>query len=703
MAATECGAACLAMVLSYFGRYTRVADLRQVLDPGRDGLTAKNLKDIATQEGLETRAVRAEFDALKSLDLPAILHWDFGHYVVLVGVGRDYLRILDPKVGPRRVSVADARRSFTGIALSFSPSSTLEKRGRPPLSQTAWGRYLKIVGGVEGLRATLFVVLATTGLLQVLALVLPLLTKVVVDHVLPEAPGQLVFVGAAASFVVVGNGLVSYARSLVILRLRARLDLRLLDRFMVHMLQLPYIFFQRRASGDLLMRVASNSVIREFLTTRTVSVVFDAVLVLGYLLILAVWSLHFAVLTLVLGTLQVVTLIVALPRIHALTQQELELRAEERSYLIEVLEGIGFVKSAGFEKEVLTRWRRLFQDELNVSVKREFIDSVVSAVTSFVSLLAPVLLLWFGASAVLSGSLELGTMLALTSIGGMLLSPIGSLVRSARHLQETGAHLERIADVLDERVESEQFGADELPDLTDAISLDGVSYRYSANTDWVIRDIDLSISPGEHLAIAGRTGSGKSTLAGVLCGLYQPAKGVVRVGQADRSSFRVEQYRQHFGVVPQDPTLIGGSVRDNILMGRDFPEHQVVAAAMLAEIHEDIMCLPMQYETLVGEGGDSISGGQRQRIAIARAVIGQPSILVFDEATSSLDPVTERRIHENLGRLDCSRVVISHRLSTLAHADRVVALESGRIAFEGAPDAVLDGMESLLSRKPGSV
>lgn len=679
------------MVLSYFGRYTRVADLRRTLDPGRDGLSARDLKIVAESEGLRVRAFRLEYSALPNVPKPTIIHWGLNHYVVIERVTDKYIAVADPARGRSKLGHDEALKAFTGIALTFEKTNSFRSRPKPSLRKSAWGSYLRIVGGLPGLRSALIVVLVATVAVHALGLVLPLMTKIVVDEVVPSANLSAVhIVGAAAVLMAVANILMSYARGVTILRCRARLDEVLLTHFMKHMLDLPYDYFHRRTSGDLMMRLSGNLVLREFFTSQGIAIIFDVGMVLIYLMILAFWNLAFSVVTLSIALVQVVIFMSTLSRVHTLTQHELEAATEERSYVIQILRAIGIVKASGFQGEVLARWRGAFTKALNISVQRDFIQVGLSAVAGFRAVLGPVVLLWFGAWLVLDGQLPLGTMLALTSMAGMVFLPIGALVQSAAQAQHAEAHLERVIDVLNEPPERTSPDTEAMPAVPQRLVCDKIWFRYVENAPWVLQDVSLSIDPGEFLGVCGPTGSGKSTLAMLLCGLYQPSKGHIVVGDIDRNRIDLTEYRRNFGIVMQDPVLFGGSLRQNILFGREtLGMERLTEAARLAEIHDDIMQFPMTYETLVGEGGQSLSGGQRQRVALAAALVGRPQLLILDEATSSLDPTTEARIHANLRGLRCTRIVISHRYSTLQDADRIIYVKNGVVVDEGSATEML--------------
>jgi ATP-binding cassette subfamily B protein len=433
------------------------------------------------------------------------------------------------------------------------------------------------------------------------------------------------------------------------------------------------------------MRLSSNTVLRETLTTQTVSMVLDSALVLGYLAVLLVLAPVFGLLALIIGLLQLALLLGTTRRVHALVERDLAAAAESQSYSVEALMGIATVKAAGAEQRTLDHWSNLFFKHLNVSLQRNqlsaFIDTAMSTLRSF----APLVLLWVGACQVLNGSLSLGTMLALNALALSFLSPLTSLVSSGRGLQLVRAHLERIADVVETEPEQDLQTVQNAPPLTGRIELKNVSFQYAPDAPYVLRDVSVRIEPGQKVALVGRTGSGKSTLAKLLLGLYLPTRGEILYDGTALQQLNYSSVRSQWGVVLQESFLFSGSIRQNIAFNSpDVSLDQVMAAARLAGIHDEILQMPMGYETRLDEGGSGLSGGQRQRLSLARALLREPVLLLLDEATSHLDVVTEAAVETNLCALSSTRIVVAHRLSTIQNADLILVLEQGAIVERGS-------------------
>jgi ABC-type bacteriocin/lantibiotic exporter with double-glycine peptidase domain len=407
--------------------------------------------------------------------------------------------------------------------------------------------------------------------------------------------------------------------------------------------------------------------------------------VLVYLAILLAQAPLFGLVVLGLGALQVVLLLLTTGAMRDLAQRDLKTQAESQSFLVEALAGIATLKASGAEDRAFDHWTNLFFKQLNVSLRRYHLTAVIDTAIRALQTLAPLLLLWLGAGQVLAGRMSLGTMLAVNALAAVFLLPLASLIANGRQLYLVGAHLERLVDVFEAEPEQmpQQDGPAAAP-LQGGIELSRVSFRYSPDAPLVLQDISLRIEPGQKVALVGRTGSGKSTLAMLLLGLYVPVEGEIRYDGVPLGQLDYRWLRRQFGVVLQEPFLFSGSVRRNITFNHpELPLPQVEAAAKLAEIHDDVLQMPMQYETLVAEGGGALSGGQRQRLALARALASQPSILLLDEATSHLDTLTEARIDRHLSQLAGTRIVIAHRLSTIYNADQIFVLDQGRIVERG--------------------
>ncbi len=678
MEAADCGAASLAMVLAYHGRTVTLDEARQAAGTNR-GTDAGGIMRGAEALGLRGRGVQLEIDSLHYLPPATILHWDFNHFVVLDRVGRHGVEIVDPAYGRRTIPMDRFRRHFTGVALVFEPAEGFVVT---PAGRSKVWRYLIQLLTQRDLVARVFV---TSIVLRVIALALPVLTGMVVDRVVPRGDHALLFViSLGIGAVLLFQLLSSLIRSHLLIELRTRLDTKMTLGFVSHLLSLPYAYFNRRSAGDLLLRVSSNTQIRDLLTSSLLSTLLDGTLAVLYLLLLFKMSSVLALITLGAGFLQVVVVLVSRHRYAALTAQDLESQARAHSYLVQMLVGIETLKVAGAEERALEHYANLYVDELNVSLNRGRLQAVLDGLNGLLQAAAPLVLLGTGALLVIDGNLSLGTMLATSALATGFLGPLSSLTQSAMQLQQLGSYVERIDDVLSADPEQKRGTGVTPPRLSGAIELNHVSFRYGSADPLVVRDVSLTVVPGTTVAIVGRSGSGKSTLAALLLGLHKPTEGRIIYDGYDLAELDHKALRQQLGMVPQTPFVFSGSIRNNIaLTDPQIAFDKIVAAARKASIDVDIRAMPMGYETLVADGGATLSGGQRQRLALARALLHDPAILLLDEATSSLDATTERAVMESLRKMRATRVIIAHRLSTIISADVIVVMDDGRVVETG--------------------
>ena len=685
----ECGAACLAMVLTYYGRATTLNDCRQALGSGRDGITARAIAQAARDLGLRVRAFSLEPAGMAQLHLPAIVHWNLNHFLVVERWSPQAVEVVDPAIGRRRLSAEEFSAGFTGVVLTLEPGAGFRRqRAQGKLS---WRSYLGRLLRMPGASRLLAQILGASALLEALGLVFPLFTLLVVDTILPaQGVSMLTMLGLGMVILVVAQVILTYLRSAVALYLEARLDIEVMLGFFEHVLRLPFRFFHERTSGDLLMRLGSIAVIREVLTGQTVSGLLDGALVVFYLAILLVWQPLFGLLTLVFGCVQIALLLGTTRRLYELTERDLAAQAESQSYLVEALSGMATLKAAASEDRAMHHWSNLFSKQLNVSLRRSHVSNLVEVGQTVVEALAPVVLLWVGAVWVLEGAMSLGTMLAVTTLALAFLGPLASLVSTAQQVQLVGAHLERIADVIETAPEQDVQAVQSAPQLSGRIEVRNASFRYHPHAAWAIRNVSFVIEPGQKIAIVGRTGSGKSTLAMLLLGLYPLEEGEILYDGLPLPSLNYRTLRRQFGVVLQELSLFSGSIRRNIAShDPDLSLEQISQAAQLAAIHDEIVSMPIGYDTVIAEGGVDLAGGQRQRLAIARALAHGPTFLLLDEATSHLDALTESIVDQNLSQLECTRIVIAHRLSTVRNADLILVLDEGAIVERGAHEELL--------------
>ncbi len=693
----ECGAACLAMLLSYYGRETTISEVREQCGVGRDGLTALSIVKAARKYGMRVRALSLPNSDLRDSDLqdsdfryvplPAIVHWEFNHFVVVERWSPRYVDIIDPGLGRRHLTAKEFDDCFTGVVITMEPGPQFARGARK--SQLTLGTYA--LDYVKQAPSAIIQVLGISLLLQLLGLVFPLLSAVAIDQLIPgKLVNALQLFGIGMIMLVIAQVVSRTLRAFILLYVQCRVDINLMFNFLEHLFSLPQRFFLQRSTGDILARVSSNSVIRETVSNQLFSTVLDGSFVLIYFFILLSQSPLFAIVVISIGALQAVLLLGTSKPLKDLNRRELAAIGKSQGYITEILAGIRTLKSAGAEYRALERWSNMFFEQMNISVRRAYITMLIDTAMSALSIAAPLTLLWLGTLEVINGSMQVGTMIALNALGSSILGPLSSLIVSTRQVQLVQSHMERLADVIEAESEQEVQTTSQPPTLSGHITLQNVSFQYDPQSPTVLHNINVDIKPGQKIAIVGRTGSGKSTFGSLLLGLYTPTKGEILYDGIPLHTLNYQAVRAQFGVVMQEADIFSGSVRENITLNDPgLGMEQVIHAAQIAAIHDDIMQMPMEYETMVSEGGNALSGGQRQRLAIARAVANAPAIILLDEATSSLDVMTERAVEQSLSQLECTQIIIAHRLSTIRNADVILVLNEGKITESGNHEQLL--------------
>lgn len=681
------GAAALSMVLGYHGKHVRLEEVSKEIGVGQTAATVETILRAARAYKLRGRAVRIEIDDLPALSQGAILHWEFRQFVVFDRLSRGVVHVVDPGWGPRRIPIESFRRSFTGMALLFEPTEGFVQQAAQPR------RISDLLGLVLERRQLLAKILTSSLLVQLLSLALPLLTGILIDRAIPRSDYPFLLLLAVGFCVLqLFNTLAGFIRAHLMIRLRAQLEVSFTMRFMDHLIELPYSFFQHRTSGDLMVRLNSNNTLREILTTTVFSAFMDGTMASVYLVLLLLANSRMAILVIVIAVARLGLMGLMRWKQRQFLRQGMENQARSQTVQVEMLTGMETLKSMGLERQVADYWSNVFVDGLNVSIKRGRLDAAFNVATSLLGILSSLVTMFYGAYLVLNGTWTLGTMMAFSAIVGGFMGPLNNLVSSILQLQSAEIFLERINDVMDAPPEQNAAAVVAAGPLTGAIALENVSFRYSAQDRMVVQNVSMQIEPGRHVALVGRTGSGKSSLARLMAGIYDPAAGRVLFDGRDMKTLDRRSVRHQLGIVTQDIELFRGSIRRNIgLSSPDMDLSAIVRAAKLACIHDEIIAMPMGYETVLSDRGLSLSGGQRQRLAIARALAANPKILILDEATSHLDAVTEEKLNRNLASLRCTRIIIAHRLSTVRDADLILVLDGGSVVEQGVHEKLVAG------------
>ncbi|MEM9807422.1 MAG: peptidase domain-containing ABC transporter [Cyanobacteria bacterium P01_D01_bin.56] len=686
----DCGVACLAMAARYWGKRMSLNALREIAGTGRDGTSLRGLVKAAEVIGFESRPVRASLDRLNNQQCPFVAHWQGEHYVVVYRIQPQRILIADPAKGRQWISRQAFLVGWTGYALLLEPTAQL---------QTLTTESKQSLGNLMGLlwpyRTLIGQIVLTSLLIQMFGLVTPLFTQVILDRVVVQrsvvtlnvfAMGLLMFGLWQIGLVTVRQYLLDYFSN--------RLDLSLLSGFVQHTLKLPLKFFDFRHVGDITTRVEEGQKIQLFLTRQLVIVWLDVLMMVVYIGLMAYYNWRLTLLVLIFVPLIALLALGATPLLRRVSREIFNADARENSTLVEMMGGISTVKAVAVEQEVRWRWENDLTQLLNARFRGQKLANALQASSGVINSLGSTALIWYGAYLVIQNQLTIGQFFAFNMLIGRVIGPVLALVGLWDEFQEVTISMERLNDVFSATPEESRAGTMlQLPPIQGEIKLENVTFRYAEDEERnTLENLSFEVAMGETVAIVGRSGSGKTTLISLLQGLYHPTSGRISVDGHEIRHIAPHSLRSQLGVVPQECLLFSGTILDNITLYRpNYTLEHVVEVAKLAEAHAFIQALPLGYNTKVGERGATLSGGQRQRIAIARALLGQPRILILDEATSSLDTESERRFQHNLAQISRDRTtfIIAHRLSTVRQVDRIFVLDQGVLVEQGSHEQLM--------------
>ena len=678
--AAECGLACLATIADHHGLRVDLRDLRHRFSVSLKGATLAHLMRHAMQLRFAPRALRCEPHELSQLQLPCVLHWNLNHFVVLERVDAKAVSIIDPAVGRRRIAMDDVGQRFTGIALELAPTSEFvaaDTRRRLRLRE--------LTGHVVGLRRGLGNVLALAAALEVIALVNPIVTQFIVDGALVTGDRDLLTLAVlgGATLLLIDFAL-RMARGWIGLQMNQQLALQWSSNLFAHLLRLPMPFFEKRHLGDITSRFGSLTAIRGTLTNGAISAALDGVMASATLALMLVYSVRLTLVTVAALLLYGVIRSLAYRSFRTASEERIVLAARENSFFLETIRAALPLKLYGRVTERIARWQNLMIDVQNRDTATQRMSLWFASASTLISGCEGMLLLYLGGVAVLDRTMSLGMLLAFLAFKTLFGERSSKLVDLVVEVKMLGLHAERLADIALEPPEADAAAPTDATRIVPRLEIRNVSFRYADGEPWILRDCSFTIGAGESVAIVGASGCGKTTLLKLLLGLHVPSEGEIRIG-AEHAAVPIAQlgssaYRGLIGTVTQDDMLLSGSLADNIACFDSlFDVDGIESAAKLAAVHDDIVAMPMGYQTLVGEMGSSLSGGQKQRVLLARALYKRPKLLALDEATSHLDVDNERRVNAAIRTLALTRITIAHRPETIASAERVIVLDGGKI------------------------
>ncbi|WP_019832044.1 peptidase domain-containing ABC transporter [Sphingomonas sp. PR090111-T3T-6A] len=674
----ECGVTCVAMVAGYFGLHIDLSILRSAGQSARTGATLKDVVSIADSVGLSCRPVSLDLPDMDRLALPAILHWNMNHFVVLERKRLGRYLVHDPAGKSLWLSAASISPHFTGVALEMSRSINFQTgrfRGRLRIHQL-WT-------GVRGLLGSLCHMAMMTIVLQGAQLAAPYYLQIVTDRVIPLADlDALTLIALGFGGLAIINFLAASIRTGLATSSGSQLGFGLSTNIVRHMFKLDGDWFFRRHIGEVLARFQSIAPIRQLLTEGAITAAFDGALALVTIALLFLYSPKLGAIT-VTGFLAAwVTRAISLRRVRSAQDASLGASAREQSHMIESLRGMTTIKIFNKEMSRHNIWQTLLSESVDTLARYNRRTAILGNQVTLIYSLEAILSIWLSARLVISGSFTLGMVFAYAAYRAQFIQRASSFLDQMMSYRMTDFHLERISDIVLSKPNSyfQQNGMSGAGPVDGSFSMNNVVYRYGDGLPAVLNNLNLEVRDGDHIAITGASGCGKSTLVKIMLGLIPLSGGTFRLGGADMASLTASQFYGAVGAVLQDDQLFSGSVVDNISMFDDnVSSDRVIEVAKIALIHNEIMSMPMGYETHTGDMGTFLSGGQKQRLFLARALYQRPKALILDEGTASLDTNNERRINEAISAMGITRIVIAHRTETVMAAKTIYLLQSGRL------------------------
>ncbi len=670
---TECGLACVAMVANYWGHDIDLNILRKRFLVSLKGATLKSVMSAAASLSLSPRPLRLEMEHLPDLKLPAILHWDLDHFVVLKAIKGNKAHIIDPGVGLRVMPLSKLSRHFTGVALELSPSAEFE-----PIEARLRAHIHLLWERLVGLKRAIFQTLTLSIILQFVVLTLPFYLQIVVDGVLPQGDHQLLW-GLLLGFgaLAILRAVAEATRSWAILVYGNQMSAQMIGNVFRHLIRLPTGYFEKRHVGDLISRMNSTIPIQEALTQSIVGVLIDGIMAVIMLIVMYLYSPILG--SIVLGSVLLLALITFLiyPHLRRTQEEAIYAKALENTHVIESIRASTTVKLFGRETAREAHWRNLYTDFINanldygrIHIAQKFAQTlIVGLQLVFVVYVAAKLMLGEGST------FTVGMLVAFLAYRQYFTDSVTQLIEKGIEFRLLSLHLDRLADIIFAETEIDRTGAQELANFKGKIEIENVSFRYSPQDPFVLESFSLKVPAGKMVTLTGKSGGGKTTLLKLILGLYRPTSGSIQIDGIDLMDLSPESWRQHIGVIMQDDRLLSGSIAENIsFFDPEIDMDKVIAAAEKAQIHAEIMAIPMNYNSLVGDMGSILSGGQKQRVLLARALYHDPDILFLDEGTANLDQITEKQIVKVISDMKMTRIIVAHRPAFLNKSDKVVTI-----------------------------
>lgn len=683
---SECGITSLAMILNYLGIHVSLNTLRDIYGVPKGGNTPFQLQTIFSDYGVESAGLRIkDIDFFKENNRPCILFWDNRHYVVFQKKTLRHIIVVDPALGRKKYTIEEFKQHFSNVALVIKSVSSkqrkryVDKKRRNGLVELIKTQKLKIM-----------TLICLTLLIQFFALGIPIITQRAVDNykLLSSdlSPFEIIF---SVFTVFLIYYLLQVSRTLIVALFQKYFQKDLMTRFMKKIMVLPLNFFVNRSTGDMIFRSNLSTYIQQLLSSQLVTTVIDVVFVIAYFSLMLSYSKKLTLVCMMGIFVIILSSFINTKKYQSFTDKELALHSKVHRTLVELFEGMETVKSVGAEQQFYDQWETNFNEQLKIQMDKNKVTGFIGGIATSSQFILPLLIIGIGIYGISAGTLTIGELISFNAVASAFVTPIITIMSSFSSILLLKSYFGKLSEILEQKVlvneEKEEFNEE-----YKNIELKNVNFQYSKFEKMVLKDINLKIGKNEKVAIVGPSGSGKSTLIKLIAGLYSPTNGEILINGKNMENIKQTSIRSKISVVNQNPTIFNMSLKDNILMNKEgVSDERFRKAVADAKVDEIIESLPMGYMTQISEGGMNLSGGQMQRIAIARAIVKNPELIIMDEPTSALDNISENYIMNRIKEYEFPCVVVSHRLNTIQHFDRIIVMFQGRIVEDGSHEELM--------------
>lgn len=678
---SECGLACATMLIDFFVKKTKLSNLRKKYGVPNGGYSLDQIQVVLQEFNIKSKAVRINSESVKALPRPFIAYWNKRHFVIVERISSKFISIVDPAVGKMKITYENFEEKFSGVAM-FVTNDGHRKFESPKLSPL-------ILENIVGNKKILFRTLVISLILQCLTLLIPYVIQYIIDGRAIKVMQGILPLVIALSLLFIAYFLSNLARTRIITSLQTSFDKDFLSKTIRQLLDLPYSYFVNRNKGELIYRINSNSYIRQILTEQIIAMVINILFFILYLIVMLSFNKLLTILTLLVALILCAFSYVNAKINRQINQNEMIVITKSQDMINELVNNIFTIKSTNSQKNMYSKWESNFIKQIGMEKEKAKYSSILSNFPQTIQTFYPLVIFLIGYVLTMHERITLGGVFAFSVIGSSFLTPMLSIMNSYSQLLMVKIYLDRLLDILETPNESSLLGDKILSNYSGLLVLENVSYRYSSFSEEAVSNITLRIEPNEKVAIVGASGSGKSTLLKLAACLYQTTSGNIFYDNHNVENLDIHKLRENIGIVLQENVLFNGTFRENITMGREFSNDEIIKNIKATNLTDLIASFPLGLETNISEGGQNLSGGQRQKISIARTIISNPKVIFLDEPTSALDNDSEKLVMEHLLNMQVTLIVVAHRLSTIRQFDKIVVMNQGRIVEIGTHEELL--------------